>query len=154
MQNAYDLWANPWTYFVIVGLFVWLIPLWHSLRSGSVLAVIEVLMLLAFGVALPILVFAFAAALGEFVSLFGALGAIQAIAGSSLLWFAALVWPPTLAGNSDAASDGRVMRPCLTILGTYRESSLDRLGETRQFGGTRQPPMETIEIEVDNGCRV
>ena len=82
MQNAYDLWANPWTYFVIVGLFVWLIPLWHSLRSGSVLAVIEVLMLLAFGVALPILVFTFAAALGEFASLFGALGALQAIAGS------------------------------------------------------------------------
>src|SRR6185503_2973362 len=91
MQNAYDLWANPWTYFVIVGLFVWLIPLWHSLRSGSVLAVIEVLMLLAFGVALPILVFTFAAALGEFARLFGALGALQAIAGSSLLWFAALV---------------------------------------------------------------
>jgi hypothetical protein len=86
-----DLWSNPWTYFVIAALFVWLIPLWHSLRSGSVLAIIEVLLLLALGVALPVLVFTFAAGLGEFAGVFGALGALQAIAGSSLLWFAALI---------------------------------------------------------------
>jgi hypothetical protein len=91
MQNNYDFWVNPWTYLVIASLFVWLVPLWHSLRSGSVLAIIEVLLLLAIGVALPVLVFTFAAALGEYARLFGALGAIQAIAGSSVLWFAALL---------------------------------------------------------------
>jgi hypothetical protein len=90
MQN-YDVWTNPWTYLVIAGLFVWLIPLWHSLRSGSILAITEVLLLLAIGVALPILVFTFAAGLGELSGVFGALGAIQAVAGSSLLWFAALL---------------------------------------------------------------
>jgi hypothetical protein len=91
MRNNYELWANPWTYFIIAGLFVWLIPLWHSLRSGSVLATIEVLLLLAIGVGLPVLVLTFAAGLGEFAGLFGTLGAIQAVAGSSLLWFAALL---------------------------------------------------------------
>jgi hypothetical protein len=82
--------SNPWTYVTLAGFFLWLIPLWHSLRSGSLLAVFEVLLLLAVGVALPSLVFVFASSMSDF-PVFGALGAIQAIGGSALMWIAALL---------------------------------------------------------------
>jgi hypothetical protein len=82
--------SNPFTYVVLIGFFIWLIPLWHSLRSGSLLAIIEVLALLAVGAALPIMIVGSAERLSEF-TLFRALGALQALAGSVLFWLGALL---------------------------------------------------------------
>jgi hypothetical protein len=82
-----EILSNPITYFIVGGVFVWLIPLWHSGRSGSLLANIEVLALLALSVALPISAVAFAATLG----FLGALGVIPALGGGAVLWFAALL---------------------------------------------------------------
>ena len=86
-----ELASNPWAYAALVGFFVWLIPLWHSIRSGSILAAIEVLALLALGVAAPVLVLVAGKDIGEFGSAFGAFGALQAAGGSALLWLGALL---------------------------------------------------------------
>jgi len=83
--------SNPFTYVALAGIFVWLIPLWHSLRSGSFLATLEVLALLALGVALPILILVSTKNLGELGPVFGTLGALQALGGSALLWLGALL---------------------------------------------------------------
>jgi hypothetical protein len=89
-MSAQQLASNPFTYVALVGLFIWLIPFWHSLRSGSFLAAIEVLLLLALGVALPVIVGS-TSNLGELAPALGALGALQTLGGSALLWLGALL---------------------------------------------------------------
>jgi hypothetical protein len=88
-MSAQQLASNPFIYVALVGLFIWLIPLWHSLRSGSFLAAIEVLLLLALGVALPVVIST--SNMGEVAPMLPALGALQAVGGSVLLWLGALL---------------------------------------------------------------
>jgi hypothetical protein len=88
-MSAQQLASNPFIFVALAGLFVWLIPLWHSLRSGSFLAAIEVLLLLALGAALPVAIST--SNLGEIAPMLGTLGVLQAVGASSLLWLGALL---------------------------------------------------------------
>ena len=90
-MSGRELVSNPMVYAALIGLFVWLIPLWHAIRGGSVLAAIEVLALLALGVAAPVVVLLTTFNLGDLVPALGALGAIPALGASALLWLGALL---------------------------------------------------------------
>lgn len=87
----------------VVFLFLWLIPLFHASRAGRAMPIIEVLVLLAMSVLIPIAAGVFATG-SPAPALVGAVFIVPMIGGAGVLWFAALL-------IALAAELGETLRP-------------------------------------------
>jgi len=91
---------------LLIFVFLWLIPLFHASRAGRVLPIIEVMLLLALSVLIPIV----AGIFGAGSLLVGAVFVVPMMGAAGVLWFAALL-------IALAAELGQAMRPPKTRYG-------------------------------------